>query len=366
MVKLTAYRVAYTETSELLEDIVFPQRVHWFPDTYARAKTGLTYPPHRLADKVLDPALLAQLRESPSEKTAFILASGNGHFAGVFPTPRTSSLSYQYKILPLTLTQVYAGRVAQACGAADHVVTDASACASSLKVLMDVQTLIRHYGFTRVVVLTVEDAVSNLVLEFFGETKASLTAKQEAETRRQPSAFDSANGGFYVGQGAALAVFEAAGTPTEPLGWLLGAYTASEPCANALGQLESGEGFVRAAQGALWQAGLPAKSLRAVKTHGTGTTSNNTAEAAALRRLLPDGFVATSFKPTIGHTMGASGLIESMLMLEAMKTGKVPAIKNRTEHDDVFLSHDLDTTESKFLSLAAGMGNVYSAAVWGL
>jgi 3-oxoacyl-(acyl-carrier-protein) synthase len=363
MVKLVDFRTACTEQTELLEDTPFPQRVHWFPDTYARAKTGLFYPPHRLADKVLDGDLLSRLRDNPTKKSAFILAAGNAHFAGIPATPRESRLTYQYKMLPMTLTQVYAGRIAQACGATDHIVTDASACASSLKVLMDVQTLIRWYGFERVVVLSVEDAVSNLVLEFFGEAKASLTRKREESERIIPSAFDTTNGSFYVGQGAVLAVFESDNTPVPAKARLLGAYTASEACTNPLGQMDDGTGFVRAAEGAMDLAQAKPNDIRVVKTHGTGTASNNMAERAALQHLLPDGFIATSFKPSIGHTMGASGLLEVCLLTTAMHAGLVPAIPNRTEKDTVFLSDPKPRPDGLMLALAAGMGNVYSAAV---
>lgn len=356
MVILTDYRVACTENTEPLTDITFPQRVHFFPETYSRASSGLVYPPHRLADKVLDPELIRRLRETKKGKTAFILAAGNGHFAGLQQPPRQSQLTYHYRALPLTLTQVYAGRIAQSCGATDHIVTDSSACASSLKVMMDVRGLIEFYGFERVIVLGVEDAVSNLVLEFFGETKASL----QIDSPQLPSAFDARNGGFYVGQGAVFAVFERDG---EGIATLDGAYAASEACANALGQTPSGDGFVTAATEAIRQAGY---TPRVVKTHGTGTQSNNVAERAALERLFPEGFTATSYKPTIGHTMGVSGLLESMLLIRDLQSGIVPAIKNRTTPDNTFLSSDLPTNERRFLSLSAGMGNIYAAAVWSL
>jgi 3-oxoacyl-[acyl-carrier-protein] synthase I len=363
MVKLVDFRTASTPITELLDDVSAPQRVHWFPETYAGAKTGMVYPPHRLANKVLDPELLKSLRENPSKKTAFILAAGNAHFAGIPANHRESRLTYQYKMLPLTLTQVYAGRIAQSCGATDHVVTDSSACASSLKVLMDVQTLVNHYGFTRVVVLAVEDAVSNLVLEFFGEAKASLTAKREASEGIVPSAFDSKNGSFYIGQGAVFAVFEADHTDAPAMAKILGAYTASEPCNNPLGQLDSGLGFVRAAQGAIELTNITDKDVRVVKTHGTGTVSNNVAERAALKELLPGGFIATSYKPVIGHTMGASGLLETCLLIADMLAGVVPAVPNRTEVDAMYLSDLQHRPDGLMLALAAGMGNVYSAAV---
>jgi len=370
MIYLTDYRTAYSSHVELMEDITYPQRVHWFPDTYKRASTGMFYPPHRVAEKVLDPELVTQLRENKVGRTAFILASGNAHFAGINPRAKgPTQLSYEYKFLPFTLTQVYAGRTAQALGATDHIVTDATACASSLKALMDVQTLIMMYGFDRVIVLSVEDAVSNSVLEFFGEAKASLTLKDEQDGVL-PSAFDENNHGFYVGQGAVLAVFDSpkvvfANKSNYPAASLRGAYTASEECPNAIGQREDGQGFARAIEGALTVAKDRASRIRLVKTHGTGTLSNNKAEKAALLSTLKD-FVATSYKAKIGHTMGASGLLETCLLLDDLKRGVVPKIENRTTHDTQFLSHDASDPGGLILSLAAGMGNVYSAALLSL
>jgi 3-oxoacyl-(acyl-carrier-protein) synthase len=364
MIYLTHAQAAFTDNTELLEGL-YPQRVHWFPDTYARVKTGMSYPPHKLVEKVLNPELCEWLRGTPM-KTAFILAGGNQHFAGINKMAK-SPLVYEYKFLPLTLTQVYAGRIAQQLGANDLIQTDATACVSSLKACMDVQTLIRHYEFDRVIVLGVEDAVSASVLDFFGESGASLTAAKEAETGVVPSAFDEKNQGFHVGQGAVLGVFHshrAVNTlKMKPLATLHGAYTASEDCSNAIGQRQDGLGYVKAMTGAMAQAGMLAKDIKVVKTHGTGTASNNAAERAALESVL-EGFIATSFKPKIGHTMGASGLLESVMLCESISRGVIPAIPNRTQNDSVFLSQDTVAPSGLFLSLAAGMGNVYSAALF--
>lgn len=365
MIGLTDYRTATIDSTVLIDDIPHPQRVHLFEDTYARAHTGLVYPPHKLAEKVLDPELLKDL-QGRKGKTAFIFASGNSHLAGMNGKEKKSRLWYDYKLLPMTLTQVYAGRIAQACGVKDLVSTDASACASSLKVLMEVQALMLLSGFDRVVVLSFEDPISNNVLQFFGDAQASLSLKQEQEHKVIPSAFDSNNFGFYVGQGAVIAVFELARIMEKlPHAWLISAYSASENSTNAIGQREDGEGFVKAIEGCLWSCRQPAHNITVVKTHGTGTKSNNLAERNALNQVFKDEYVATSFKPTIGHTMGASGLLETCLLLDALKqTGKVPAIKNRTEADPVFLSEDTEPDSGLILSLAAGMGNIYSAAIF--
>jgi 3-oxoacyl-(acyl-carrier-protein) synthase len=231
--------------------------------------------------------------------------------------------------------------------------------------IMVVQTMIQFYSYNRVIVLSLEDAVTNAVLEFFGESQACLTKKDE-DTGIKPSAFDSHNHGFHVGQGAVLAVFEDARTAwagtKRPEAALLGAYTAAEACPNPIGQREDGEGFIKAMRGAFEMSKASSSDVRIVKTHGTGTLSNNKAEKAALETL-PNDFVGTSYKAKIGHTMGASGLLETCLLLDDLKRGVVPKIENRTEHDDRFLSHDESNPGGLILSLAAGMGNVYSAAI---
>ena len=366
MIYLRDFRTAATPDTELLDDIRYPQKVNWFPETYSKAKLGIIYAPHKLAEKVLDPALIKNLRENPVGKTAFILAAGNAHLAGINPLKRPDTrLTYEYKFLPLTLTQVYAGKIAQSFGAVDHIVTDSTACASSLKALMDVQTLIKFYGFNRVIVMSFEDAVSNLVLEFFGESQAVLTQKQE-DSGIKPSAFDGKNFGFHVGQGAAFAVFDSDRVINKsdiyPHAKLMGAYSASESSTNAIGQCEDGQGFTKAIEGALSVSGVSAGQVSIVKTHGTGTQSNNLAEKRALEGTLKD-FVATSYKQKIGHTMGASGLLETLLLLDDIKKGVVPAIENRTETDKVFLSESVTPPQGLILSLAAGMGNIYSASI---
>ena len=363
MIYLTHARKASTQHIEYLDDLAFPQHVHWFPESYKRVGTGMFYVPHVVADKVIDQELATYTRENPVGKTAFILAAGNTNFAGINPRKvKDTRLSYVYKFLPFTLTQVYAGRMAQAFGASDMVITDSSACASSLKVMMDVQTLINVYGFDRVIVLAIEDQIANSTLDFFGESKAILT-----EEGIKPSAFDKTNYGFYVGQGAALAVFDAEHvvnkTGDNPIAKLMGAYSSSERIDNAIGQRSDGEGFVKAIEGAAHYSHVNLDDVKVIKTHGTGTRSNNEAEGNAIKKCFKE-FVATSYKQKIGHTMGVSGLLESLMLFENMRSGYVPEIANRTENDTIFLSNPVPNPNGYIMSLAAGMGNIYSAAIF--
>tara|TARA_R110000803_G_scaffold89090_3_gene156209 strand:+ start:1651 stop:2763 length:1113 start_codon:yes stop_codon:yes gene_type:complete len=366
MIYMTQCRTACTTDITLIDDIPYPQHAHILPHTYRRAKSGLKYPPHVLIESLIDDELRSYVADNPVKgKTGFIFAAGNQGWMntnGRYDKNPDTQLHYKVKIPFLVLTNIYAGRIASMFGVHDHVSTDASACASSLHVLMNMQTLMDNHGFDRVIVFSGEDSVNNLVLEFFGEAGASLQYKDEGE--RQPSAFDNQNRGFHIGQGAVVAIFEKehAGM-AEPLAKFHGAYSSAEDSTNPLGQRQDGSGFSKAIEGALFIAKAHKNDVRLVKTHGTGTPVNNAAEKSALLSSL-DEFVATSYKPRIGHTMGASGLLETGLLLRDLQNGYVPKILNRTQDDPVFLSSDAPIPEGLILSLAAGMGNIYSAALF--
>jgi|DEB0MinimDraft_12_1074336.scaffolds.fasta_scaffold06920_3 3-oxoacyl-(acyl-carrier-protein) synthase len=366
MIYLTKCNTVCTTETKLIADIPHPQHAHIIPETFRRAKSGMKYPPHTLLESLVDEDTISYVRDNPVQgKTGFIFAAGNQGWMGNngrYDKNPEAELHYKVKVPFIVLTNIYAGRIASMFGVHDHVSTDASACASSLKVLMDVQNLMNNFGFDRVIVLTGEDAVNNLTLGFFGEAGASLQYKDETE--RQPSAFDTTNQGFFLGQGAALAIFEKEHPGmTTPMAKFLGAYTSAEDNTNPLGQRADGSGFSKAIEGALFVAKAHQNEVRLVKTHGTGTPVNNAAEKSALLNSL-DEFIATSYKPRIGHTMGASGLLETGLLLKDLKKGYVPKILNRTQDDPVFLSADAPAPGGLMLSLAAGMGNIYSAAVF--
>lgn len=366
---LTDYRTVSTTETSVIEDAVYPQRVHWFPETYERTKTGLFHVPQKIVNRVVTEDLVESVRSSNEGlKVGFLLGAGSQVWGtgGVplYEKCLTNTMAHAYKMEILNVTNIFGARVAAQLGPVEHISTDASTCASSLKLMMDVRHLINLYGFDRVIVLAMEDSICNMVLNFFGVSKANICLSDEA-AGAVPSAFDSKHGGFYLGQGAVVAVFDSENTvqkyDRDIHAELLGAYTASEDSTNPLGQRADGQGYIRAIEGAMRGYGFDEVGI--IKTHGTGTASNNASERAAIEHLFQN-FIATSYKQHIGHTVGASGLLESCLLLDDIKKGFVPEIKNRTDHDSRYLSEPQPAPGGLMLSLAAGMGNVYSAALF--
>jgi 3-oxoacyl-(acyl-carrier-protein) synthase len=368
---LTCGLVRCTQEIQAIRDIAFPTSVHRFPETYRHAHMGLVAPVQRLIDDLIKEAIQTLTFESQSlaSRQALLLAAGNTLYAGtqIQKTQAGGSLDFAMRSRLLQTTQMQAGKVAQILNATGHIGTDSSACASSMKSLMDAVALIRLHDFQSVAIVAAEDQVSLGILEFFGGMGICLS-QHDLDQGKHPSAFDRNNHGFLIGQGAAFAMLESADSMRinhrRPLARLLSAVTTGESFLNPVGQDPQGSGYIRAIEWALRQAKIKPKQIDLVKTHGTGTPLNNRSEANALRSIFGDQFLATAYKPRIGHTFGVSGLLESLLAIQDAHNGLVRGIAKRTEQDDVFLSQDRALRPKNILSLSAGMGNVYGAAIW--
>lgn len=78
---------------------------------------------------------------------------------------------------------------------------------------------------------------------------------------------------------------------------------------------------------ALQVAGVGAEQVGLAKLHGTATGANDLAESAGMRLLYPETLPPLAvLKPWLGHTLGACGLSETLLLLAALRQGRLPAL----------------------------------------
>jgi 3-oxoacyl-[acyl-carrier-protein] synthase-1 len=106
-----------------------------------------------------------------------------------------------------------------------------------------------------------------------------------------------------------------------PLGEFLSGAIAHD--ANHLsGPSRTGEGLVRAIQSAWHQVGASASDISAINAHGTGTDYNDAMESIAFERCGLSHVPMSGYKGWFGHTLGAAGVLESILALQALQ-GKV-------------------------------------------
>jgi hypothetical protein len=84
VIYMTHCVTACTTESTVYKDIAYPQRVHIFPETYSRIKSGMSYPPHVMFSKVITPEVLEYVKNNPVKgKTAFLFAAGSQGWSGI-------------------------------------------------------------------------------------------------------------------------------------------------------------------------------------------------------------------------------------------------------------------------------------------
>ena len=91
----------------------------------------------------------------------------------------------------------------------------------------------------------------------------------------------------------------------------------------------------RAMQRALGDARLAPQDIGYVNAHGTGTTMNDLAEAAAIHSVFTgcEMPLVSSIKGVLGHSLGAAGAIEAMVTVLALQRGLIPPSANFLEPD---------------------------------
>ena len=78
---------------------------------------------------------------------------------------------------------------------------------------------------------------------------------------------------------------------------------------------------------ALSEAGMESSQVDLVVPHGIGAPASDQYEARLLHQIFggaPSWPAITALKPMIGHSLGASGLMEAVLLVGALARGMVP------------------------------------------
>jgi 3-oxoacyl-(acyl-carrier-protein) synthase len=137
---------------------------------------------------------------------------------------------------------------------------------------------------------------------------------------------DRDRNGMTVGEGSAILIMEAGeSSPDNAIAELLGGGLSCDAYHAAASHPE-GKGALAAMKGALEEAGLSPMDVEYINLHGTGTEDNDRAEAKAIHSLFGKNIpLVSSVKGATGHSLGASGAIESIICAIAIRDGMIPA-----------------------------------------
>jgi 3-oxoacyl-(acyl-carrier-protein) synthase len=203
-------------------------------------------------------------------------------------------------------------RIADSLGAAGIVSTISTACSSSANTIMLGARMIKHGILDRAIVGGV-DALTKFTVNGFNVLQIL------DEQFCQP--FDQNRRGLNLGEGAGFIVLEAEDIAKKEniLGELAG-YANSNDAYHQTASSPNGRGAYLAMKGALEEAGIAANAIDYINVHGTGTNNNDLSEGIAMKRIFGEDMPKfSSTKAFTGHTLGASGGIEAVLSILAMK-----------------------------------------------
>lgn len=137
--------------------------------------------------------------------------------------------------------------------------------------------------------------------------------------------FDKRRDGFVPASGSGFLILESlsyAQSRGAQIHVLLSGYSMCADATHMTSMCPSGDSVVRAIEEALDRANHP--NIGYVNAHGTATKQNDAIEAVALNRTLGTQVAVSSTKPLTGHLLGASGAVEAVLSILALKNGQLP------------------------------------------
>jgi 3-oxoacyl-[acyl-carrier-protein] synthase II len=192
-----------------------------------------------------------------------------------------------------------------------------SACTSSSQAIGLGYLLVKQ-GRQRAVICGGADEVHHSVTMVFDIIRAASHNNDQPEQTPRP--FDSNRDGVVCGGGAGILMIEslesALSRGARIYAEITGFGHASDPGHIANPSMKAMAGVMT---DALKEAGLRPDEVDYVNAHATGTERGDLAEAKAIGTVVGPTVPASSLKGHMGHTLGASGALESILVLEMMQ-----------------------------------------------
>ena len=208
----------------------------------------------------------------------------------------------------------------------------ASACASATHAMGMAFILVRGGVSDFILTGGSEAALSPIGLGGFASMKALSTRNDAPEKASRP--FDRERDGFVLGEGAGILIFEElehararnARIHAEVLG-----FGQTDDGHHITAPSPEGDGAARAMRAALEDGGVSPNDVQYVNAHGTATKFNDATESRAIRTVFgetADSVAVSSTKSQIGHLLGASGGVEGISAVLAVKEDTLPPTIN--------------------------------------
>ncbi|MEH6991101.1 beta-ketoacyl-ACP synthase II [Neobacillus drentensis] len=239
--------------------------------------------------------------------------------------------------IPMFIPDMAAGQVSISLGAKGINNCSVTACASGANSIGDAFRVIQKGDVDVMIAGGTEATITGMTVAGFSNMTA-LSKNPDAATASRP--FDKNRDGFVIGEGAGIVVLEelehALARGAAIYGELVG-YGATGDAHHITTPAPEGEGAARAMKLALADAGITPEQVDYINAHGTSTYYNDLYETLAIKEVFKDHaykLSVSSTKSMTGHLLGATGAIEAIFSLFAIKDGIIPPTINYETPDE--------------------------------
>jgi 3-oxoacyl-[acyl-carrier-protein] synthase II len=247
--------------------------------------------------------------------------------------------------VPRLMANAATGNISIRHGLRGPASTHATACASSGHAIADAMEVMRRGWADVMVAGGAEAACTPLCIGAFMVMKALSTRNNDPTRASRP--FDKDRDGFVLAEGAAMFVLETEAHAKKRGASIYGELISvgnSGDAGHITAPDPEGSGAARSMLMALQDSGLRPDQIDYINAHGTSTPLGDRAEVSAVMRVFGDHarkagggkMMMSSTKSMHGHCLGASGAVELIACLHAVKDGVVAPTINLDNPDEGF------------------------------
>ena len=273
-----------------------------------------------------------EITEENSGRIGVLIASAIGGLTsledGILTVHNEGPRKVSPFLIPMLMSNGASGLTAIDYGIRGPCYSIASACASGIDGIGTAWMLLRSGAVDVAITGAAESTVSAIGVACFDRLGAMSRRNQDYSMTPQP--FDRHRDGLVMGEGAAVLVMERESHARQrraPILAELAGYAATADAFHITAPAEDGAGGAQAMRLAMQAAGVNPDEVDYINAHGTATPLNDLSETLAIKAAfgnLAYNIPVSSTKSMTGHMMGATGALETMFCVQAVRHGVIP------------------------------------------
>lgn len=235
-------------------------------------------------------------------------------------------------LVPMMISDSAAGMLAIRVGARGPNMALATACASGNNAIGEAMEMIRRGSADAMIAGASEGALVPIAMAGMNVMGALSTRNDDPLTASRP--FDKDRDGFLMGEGAGILILESlehAQARGATILCELSGYGTTDDAHHISAPAENGAGAAISMKHALEDADLQVTDIDYINAHGTSTPLNDKSETAAIKNVFGERaykIPVSSTKSMTGHLLGASGAVEAVFSILAIREGIIPPTIN--------------------------------------